>query len=68
MSWSIPFWYNSEEELEQNSITNTLSKWWSELWGGVTTPIVNTLIILVVVFVIGLVVLRKSKVIGTLPL
>jgi len=60
MSWSIPFWYENKEELEEQSIGN----WISSLF----TPTINQnviplLLVIGGVLIVGYILFRKMRLI-----
>lgn len=58
MSWTIPFWYSDEKELEKNSI----GSWINSLISPTVGTLSGLLILIFAILVIGYIIARKAKV------
>jgi hypothetical protein len=59
MSWSIPFYYSSEEEYKQNSI----GEWLNSLVSPLANTTMQLLLVIGGVLIIAFILFRKMKVI-----
>ncbi len=63
MSWSIPFWYESEEQLKEQSIGNWINNLFKPSLETVTTSATTLLIVIGFVLIVAYMLFVKLKII-----